>query len=1554
MAEDTIRIKLESNLNEVANATKGLNLTKSQQDSANKYVSGAKFALNNQDFKLFQQNFNRLVDLFKNAAASSGTLSKTIEQLTSKQIQLNKEINTLKDKKTNLETKFTSNTKKFSADAAKEFASTNSTAKKVLLSDGIQATRNQIIELQKALVEYLEKTGKNLRQITNADVQNIKTASGLQFQNRNAAQAANSYVAQENAYAVGLQKDLTATSEELTAKETEANALAEKINQLDTASTNAASGLDELYKKIVDIANATNSTVTETRNQERRSQVNNTPATTSTSIPDSNKFSQGSTPTLGKAFKQFSIYAIALRSIKKAAHEAVSTIKELDRSLTEQAMVTGKTRKQTYALLSSYQELAAQTGATTREVAGLATQFMRQGKTTQDALTLTKAAMDAAKVAGISATDSINYLTTALNGFQLSANDAMSVSDKFAAIAANAATSYDEIATALSKVASQANLAGMSIDYTTALLAKGLETTREAPETMGTALKTVIARMREISDYGETLGGDTDINNVESQLAYVGIALRDANGELRSTEEVLDELGKKWTELNSNQQAAVAKALAGTRQQSRLIAMMTDYERVIELQQISERSAGATLAQMETYLEGMDAALNKVNVAWESIVTNLVDNEFIISLVDGFSSVLNIIGRIFSTTSTLAPVMALMVMYATSLGAKKLEEYKIAKLQQKIDKEKRINELKTFIEARKQTLEKEKQIKLDIINQKVKKDELTEAEAKAEIAEINAQYTKDIIDNDEQILIAQGQINLLQNESVNQTAEVASNIGITGGGILSAITGSNIWLGIMTALGFAIKILPPLIKRVNAEMHKSTQEGFKGALAAMAKTAADSLGVPGLIMAATLLAMAGIAGVANLISTSTNKASKTADEVNSLSNEIYKLETKARALENVTSSYAELDNQIIKTQKDQEKMNELLDQAADKLDEEEQKAYKALATNEQRIRYLEAIQSKAEQDANKKRQEQLNKINKLSPTQRANFLDPNSTDSDVLTAQSAIYAINNAKLYDFVDGLEDAQEGVEKLAQSLLSQLSPAEALAFANTPDKIKDLVKTLNNAEVQLSNGNNAGVASVLTSDDYSVVDKVKAYREALDSLDDSMKETFKTVYSDIEAFSNFSSSVLEFIDNSGVSIDNLNAIGKAIQKLGYNSEESADELQYLFGLIADGTDIQDAIYTTFGDISDEDYKKFINAYQSAMGTGVLNMGQNIEGLKKTINSFYEKAQEWNEMSDSEKTSFLADNAALFEGPDGQKLLEAIKSGDYNFIQNALGDNKTLKDKVAQQIKDIDTEIAIENAKLEADRDYAYIAYLEEQKKLLQDSDNLYAASLDVRLEQEKKYLDEYKSYLEDQRDALKESLDKRKEAYSDYFESINQQADDEDFEEKESTLIANISKLATSGSADAVNQQAKLEQELAQLEKERLEELRQRAQDAVMENIDKTIEDIDQKFDELLNSQQALLNAMNGDLDNPGQFLSNMIGNKIITEGLTDLQLTDYIKELQATYGSLNQFAGVDWNSLGQVLNTLNLNVNGTTINNLTAEEQQSVYTAIMTALQQVGLR
>ena len=55
--------------------------------------------------------------------------------------------------------------------------------------------------------------------------------------------------------------------------------------------------------------------------------------------------------------------------------------------------------------------------------------------------------------------------------------------------------------------------------------------------------------------------------------------------------------------------------------------MMTDYERVTELQEIAQRSAGATAAQAGVYLEGIEAALNNITIAWEKIVTAVTDSE---------------------------------------------------------------------------------------------------------------------------------------------------------------------------------------------------------------------------------------------------------------------------------------------------------------------------------------------------------------------------------------------------------------------------------------------------------------------------------------------------------------------------------------------------------------------------------------------------------------------------------------------------------------------------------------------------------------------------------------------------------------------------------------------------------------------------------------------------------------------------------------------------------------------------------------------------------------
>ena len=277
-----------------------------------------------------------------------------------------------------------------------------------------------------------------------------------------------------------------------------------------------------------------------------------------------------------KAGKQLFNYAVIFRTMKKAMSEAIKTIIQMDSALTSLTVVTGKSRSEVQELIPQLRNLALQTGSTMTDVANLTAEYVRQGRTIADSITLAEETAKAAQIAGISVSDSVQYMTSAINGFNLSASDASHVSDVFAALGAAAATNYEDVAIALSKVSAQANTAGMSIEYTSALLAKGLEVTQEAPESIGTALKTIIARMREITDYSDSLDMSSSINSVESALKAVGVSLRDDSGQFRDLEDIFNELGPKWDTLNTMQQQAVAQAVAGTRQQSRFLAIMQD------------------------------------------------------------------------------------------------------------------------------------------------------------------------------------------------------------------------------------------------------------------------------------------------------------------------------------------------------------------------------------------------------------------------------------------------------------------------------------------------------------------------------------------------------------------------------------------------------------------------------------------------------------------------------------------------------------------------------------------------------------------------------------------------------------------------------------------------------------------------------------------------------------------------------------------------------------------------------------------------------------------
>lgn len=189
----------------------------------------------------------------------------------------------------------------------------------------------------------------------------------------------------------------------------------------------------------------------------------------------------------------------------------------------------------------------------------------------------------------------------------------------------------------MTKVASLANSANMQFETTAAFLAQIIETTRESAETAGTALKTVVARFSEVKDLyskGELLGTDEegeeiDVNKVSKALRTAGINLNEFLTGQRGLDEIFIELASKWDSLDIVQQRYIATMAAGSRQQSRFIALMSDYKRTQELTSAAENAAGASMEQYNKTLESVQTKLNRLKNAWNEFLMGIANDKAI-------------------------------------------------------------------------------------------------------------------------------------------------------------------------------------------------------------------------------------------------------------------------------------------------------------------------------------------------------------------------------------------------------------------------------------------------------------------------------------------------------------------------------------------------------------------------------------------------------------------------------------------------------------------------------------------------------------------------------------------------------------------------------------------------------------------------------------------------------------------------------------------------------------------------------------------------------------
>lgn len=356
--------------------------------------------------------------------------------------------------------------------------------------------------------------------------------------------------------------------------------------------------------------------------------------------------------------------------------QAYGYIKNLDTALNDIRIVTGQSAEQMRDFSKEANEAAKTLAVSTRDYTEGALIYYQQGLDDDTVKALTDITAKTANVTGQSMAEVSEQLTAVWNGYNV-ANEAAEKGfgiyeeyvDKLAAVGAATASDLEELATAMSKVASSASMMGVNIDQLSAQVATIVSVTRQAPESVGTALKTIYARMGDlqvdgVDEFGTTLG------EVSGTLESVGIRVLDETGNLREMGTVMEEVAEKWQGWTEAQRQAIAVAMAGKRQYNNLTALFNNWSMYQDTLAVSQNAAGTLQEQQDIAMESLNKKLEVLRATAETIYQDLFDTEGIKDLTEDATKLLEVLDSFVKTTGGLKGILTILapIMLKTFSG----------------------------------------------------------------------------------------------------------------------------------------------------------------------------------------------------------------------------------------------------------------------------------------------------------------------------------------------------------------------------------------------------------------------------------------------------------------------------------------------------------------------------------------------------------------------------------------------------------------------------------------------------------------------------------------------------------------------------------------------------------------------------------------------------------------------------------------------------------------------------------------------------------------------
>lgn len=376
----------------------------------------------------------------------------------------------------------------------------------------------------------------------------------------------------------------------------------------------------------------------------------------------------------------------AISGLKDLAQEAFTVGSNFESAMSQVGAVSGANAEDLEKLTDKAQEMGEKTKFSASESAEAFNYMAMAGWKTEDMLNGIEGIMNLAAASGADLATASDIVTDALTAMGYSAQDAGRLADVMAAASSNANTNVEMMGATFQYAAPIVGALGYNMEDTAVAIGLMANAGIKADKA-GTALRSVLTRL------------SAPPKECANEMEKLGISMTDSEGNMKSLDDIMQDLRKAFSNLSETEQTAAAKHIAGAEAMSGLLAIVNaapaDYDKLTEAVKNSEGAAasmaetmqdnvGGKLTLLKSKIEGimiklfkkasdqMKDGIDTVGEALDKVDWDKVGDEigkFATKAADLFKYIITNSSTIISTLKTIGTIMATVFISNKIAGA---------------------------------------------------------------------------------------------------------------------------------------------------------------------------------------------------------------------------------------------------------------------------------------------------------------------------------------------------------------------------------------------------------------------------------------------------------------------------------------------------------------------------------------------------------------------------------------------------------------------------------------------------------------------------------------------------------------------------------------------------------------------------------------------------------------------------------------------------------------------------------------------------------------------